>query len=203
MEPLTRISQDELMEPISVTLSLLHADLSNPACLSTTPCTPFHDTKSPFFADPWHPATHFRGFLTRTGPRQTRYATALLGAEMEPLMRISQDELMEPIGDSWKANTRNPKPENRKSEAETENRNPETGNRNPETGNRNRKSESENRNPNSQSHSTRDPNCDDRVLDKPASGGEGSEGRTYLDCIRGKGVSNHLQKLGGIRPQDD
>mmetsp|Transcript_46922 Transcript_46922/g.111735 ORF Transcript_46922/g.111735 Transcript_46922/m.111735 type:complete len:1320 (+) Transcript_46922:277-4236(+) len=31
------------------------------------------------------------------------YATALLGAEMEPLLRISQDELMEPMDDSWKA----------------------------------------------------------------------------------------------------
>jgi len=28
----------------------------------------------------------------------------------------------------------------------------------------------------------------DRVLDGPASGGKGSNGRNYLDCIRGKGV---------------
>ena len=30
--------------------------------------------------------------------------------------------------------------------------------------------------------------CKDRVLDGPASGEEGSKGRNWLDCIRGKGV---------------
>ena len=30
--------------------------------------------------------------------------------------------------------------------------------------------------------------CEDRVQDGPASGGKGSKGRNYLDCIRGKDV---------------
>ena len=32
------------------------------------------------------------------------------------------------------------------------------------------------------------PDCEDRVLDGPASGEKGSKGRNELDCIRGKGV---------------
>ena len=28
--------------------------------------------------------------------------------------------------------------------------------------------------------------CEDRVLEGPASGGKGSKGRNWLDCIRGK-----------------
>ena len=30
--------------------------------------------------------------------------------------------------------------------------------------------------------------CEDRVRDGPASGGKGSKGRNYLDCIRGNGL---------------
>ena len=30
--------------------------------------------------------------------------------------------------------------------------------------------------------------CEDRVLDRPASGGRGSKDRNWLDCIRGRGV---------------
>ena len=33
----------------------------------------------------------------------------------------------------------------------------------------------------------RDERCEDRVLDRPASGNKGSKGRNELDCIRGKG----------------
>ena len=31
--------------------------------------------------------------------------------------------------------------------------------------------------------------CDDRVLYGPASGGKGSKGRNWLDCIRDKGTA--------------
>ena len=35
--------------------------------------------------------------------------------------------------------------------------------------------------------------CEDRVLDGPALGGQVSEGRKSLDCIRGKGVRHDLR----------
>ena len=41
--------------------------------------------------------------------------------------------------------------------------------------------------------------CEDRVLDGPASGGKGSKGGNWLDCIRGKDVSgpHRCFELGG------
>ena len=42
--------------------------------------------------------------------------------------------------------------------------------------------------------------CKDQVLDGPASGGKGSNGRNKLDCMRGKGEGVHLSPATFFHP---